>query len=77
VAENDGLTGKNGTTCKGINVFSTCACHTNQEQKTRFHRRLKNEIYLFSILVVQLHRIHPWLNLQKVHQVTKNKIKRD
>jgi len=33
--------------------------------------RLKNDIYLFSILVVQLHQIHPLLNLQKVNQVTK------
>ncbi len=33
VAENDGFTGKNGTTCKGINALSTCACHTIPEKK--------------------------------------------
>lgn len=30
VAENAGLTGRNGTTCKGIKALSTCACQTRQ-----------------------------------------------
>jgi hypothetical protein len=33
VAENDGLTGRNGTTCKGINGLSTCTTHTKQRKE--------------------------------------------
>ena len=71
VAENDELTGRNGTTCKGNNALSTWVYHTEKMKSDGCSRSKTNQIsariYFFLIHVDQLHQIYPLLNLQRAH----------